>query len=273
MDRPLVRIRLVLAGLLAALPLLGLAETPGAALSPDEIVRKAVERAESPVTRELRPNYLFTRHNVTEELDPAGHVKARREKLWEVSVEAGLPYKKLLQLNGQDLSAADSKKQGEREAADRPKIFSGKEVRRVSEADNYLTPEMAGKYNFSLVDEKPVNGRMAYLLDFEPKSGLPVSKATDRIANLAAGRVWIDTEDFEIARVEIHLKSEVALWGGMIGTLRHCRYTLERMRLPDGVWFDTISHGIAEGRKLLEPFLIRERTESSNFRRVEIVVQ
>jgi hypothetical protein len=273
MHRPSVLFRFVLAGLLAALPLAGLAENASSAPSPDEIVRKAIERAETPAARQLRPDYLFSRHTVTEELDDKGKVKTRREKLFEVSVNAGLFHKKLLQVNGQNLSAAELIKQEERDAADRQKLPDSKPGRKQDEGDTYLTKEMTGKYNFSLVDTTPVNGRMAYLLAFEPKSGLPVRKITDRIANQAAGRVWIDTEDFEIARAEIHLKSEIELWGGMIGTLRHCRYTLERTRLPDGVWFDSLAHGIAEGRKLIEPFLIRMRTESSNFHRAGLVVQ
>jgi hypothetical protein len=110
-----------------------------------------------------------------------------------------------------------------------------------------------------------LRGRKTYVLTFEPKNDLPVKKLADRFLNQIAGTVWIDAEDFEIARAEIHLKSEVTLWGGVIGTLRHCRFTLERTRLPDGVWFNSSSHGIFEGRKLLEPMLIRTHSESTNF--------
>jgi hypothetical protein len=102
---------------------------------------------------------------------------------------------------------------------------------------------------------------------------MAVKKLTDRFVNQMAGTAWIDAEDFEIARAEIHLKAEVALWGGMVGTLRHCRFTLERTRLTDGSWFNSYSHGIFEGRKLLEPMLIRTRSESSNFRQASATAQ
>ena len=273
MHRAFGHIRVVLAGLLAAFPLMGLAATAGSALTPDEIVHRAVQRAESPASHELRPNYSYTKHTVTDDLDATGHIKARKEKLYSVSVEAGLSYLKLLQYNGQNLSAAELKKEDERDAAERQKMLDAKPGHKGDERENFLTAELAAKYNYTLVDEPSINGRLAYQLAFEPKPNLPVKHLTDRFANQMAGRVWIDAEDFEIARAEVHLKSEVTLWGGMVGTLRHCRYTLERTRMADGTWFNSDSHGIFEGRKLIEPMLIRTRSESSNFHRAGAVLQ
>src|SRR5580704_18450634 len=89
-----------LAVLLAALPLGGWASTPQTTLPPDAIVAKAVERAESLRSNAARPAYLYTKHTVTEDLDNKGRVKDRKEKLYEISVEAGFTYPKLLQLNG-----------------------------------------------------------------------------------------------------------------------------------------------------------------------------
>ncbi len=264
---------LAVVALLAVMPVSGRAVTPGLTLSPDEIVAKTVERAEEVRSRESRPGYLYTKHTVTEDLDHKGHVKDRKEKLYEVSVTAGLSYLKLLQLNGQNLSAAELKKQEEHEAAERQKMTDAKPGQKGDQREDFLTPELVAKYRFSLVEQKVINGRNTYVLAFEPKSGLAVKKFTDRFANQMAGTVWIDAEEFEIARAEIHLQGEVSLWGGMVGSLKHCRFTLERTRLPDGIWFNSLSHGIFEGRKLLEPMLVRTRSESSNFHRSGLALQ
>jgi hypothetical protein len=265
--------RLVLAALLVALPLAAAAASQSNALTADEIIQKAVARAESPASRGARPNYSYTKHTVTEDLDNRGRVKDRKEKLYEVSVEAGLSYLKLLQLNGQNLSPAELRKQEDREAAERQKMMDAKPGKKGDERENFLTAELAAKFNYSIADKTLLNGRETYVLTFEPKADLPVHNLTDRFVNQIAGAVWIDAEEFEIAHAEIHLKSEVTLWGGMIGTLRHCRFTLDRTRLPDGVWFNSDSHGIFEGRKLLEPMLIRTHSQSSNFHRVGLAMQ
>ena len=247
------------------------AQTP--ALSADQIIQKTVQRSGSLEVRNARPNYHYTKHTVTEELDLKGHLKDRKEKLYDVLVESGLTYPKLLEFNGQSLSPAELKKQEDRELAERQKITDAKSDKKGDDRENFVTLDLVEKYNFTLIDHKLFNGRMTYLLSFEPKTNLPIHKLTDRFLNEVAGTVWIDAQEFEVARVEAHLKGEVALWGGMIGTLKECAYTLERTRLADGAWFNNFSHGVFEGRKLLEPMVIRTRSESSNFRRVSLALR
>jgi hypothetical protein len=260
---------LALVGLLAAVLVAGStrarAET---ALSADDILRRAVERVESPAISVTRTDYTYTKHTVTDELDAQGHVKGRKEKLYEVLVESGLSYLKLLQVNGQQLSGEQLRKQQEREEAEREKLTDSPAGKRGDNRENFLTAELVERYHFALLDEQPINGRRAYRLAFEPKSGLAVRRLTDRFLNQIAGTVWIDAEEFEIARAKIHLKSEITLWGGMVGTLKRCAFTLERTRMPDGIWFNAFSHGFFEGRKLLEPMLIKTQSESTNFRRL-----
>jgi len=269
--RRLVRAAWLVPGLLAVAGGPVRAETP---LSADAIVQRAVERVKSPGARSLRPNYVYTKHTLTEELNLQGKVKDRTEKYYEVLVESGVSYLKLTRFNGQDLSPAQLKKQEEREQAERKAMTDAKADQRGDERENFLKPELVEKYKFTLVGHKTSNGRDVYELAFEPKSAnLPVHKLTDRFLNNIAGTVWIDAQEFEIAHLELHLKSEVTLWGGMVGTLRQGTYTLERTRLPDGAWFNDSSHGMFEGRKLLEPLLIRSRSDSSNYHRSDVALK
>lgn len=242
------------------------AVTPDDSLNADAIMAKAVQRAEAVRSHAVQPAYLYTKHTVTEDMDMRGRVKDRKEKLYQVSVTSGLSSLKLLQMNGQKLSSAELKKQEDKEAAERQKMTDGKLGQKGGDVrEDFLTADLVAKYRFTLTEEKMLNGRAAYVLNFEPRNGLTVKTFTDRFANQIAGTVWIDKEDFEIARAEVHLLGEVTLWGGMIGALKHCRYTLERARMPDGAWFNSLSHGIFEGRKLMESMMIRTRSESSNF--------
>ncbi len=246
----------------------GRAQTP---LSADDIIQRAVQRAQSPEARAERPPYRYLKHTVTEELDAQGRLKERREKLYEVRVEAGESRLKLVQLNGQPLSAGEQKKQDAQDLAARQKLAAAPPGKKGDERENFLTADLAAKYRFTLLREKPLNGRDTYELAFEPKdSGLPVTRLTDRFLNQVAGTVWIDAREFEIARAEVHLRGEVALWGGMAGTLTQCSYTLERVREPDGSWFNGLSCGFFQGRRLLEPMLIRTRSEATDFQRLDL---
>lgn len=251
----------------------GLAATP-AILSADEIIQKALERSGTSAGHAARPDYRYTKQTVTEELDSKGRLKEHKEKLYEVLVESGLSSLKLLQINGQTLSTAESKKQEQKEAVERQKMTDGKPGQKGDNRENYLTADLVTKYKFTLVGTKQLNGRTAYQLSFEPKSAdLPVHKITDHFLNQVAGTVWVDSQEFEIARLDAHLNAEVALWGGIIGTLRQCNFTMERIRLPDGIWFNSYSHGLFQGRKLLEPMVVRTRSQSTNFRRISLAAK
>ncbi len=239
-----------------------------AALTADQIMRNVIQRSES---RNLLSNsscskYLYTKHTVTEELNSSGRLKDRRERLCdEVHVESGVSNLKLLQINGKTPPPAELKKTEAREAAERQRLMDAKPGAKGDERESVLTAELVNKYRFTLLDIKPLNGRDCYRLKFEPRGNLPVRKLTDRFLNQISGAVWVDAGEFEIARFEIHLNSEITLWGGLIATLKQCNFSLERTRLPDGVWLDSFSHGVFEGRNLLEPLLIRTRSESNNF--------
>ena len=262
--------RIGLAALSLSVAVFGLsASAENNPLSADQIVQKAVQRAEScAANRSSRPDYKYTKRTITEEMDGKGRLKGHKEKLYEVMVESGLSSAKLLQINGENLSSAELKKQQEHDTAERRKMMDTKPGQKGDERENFLTLELVQRYQFTLLGQKQHNGRTSYQISFTPKSGdLPNHKLTDRFLNQVAGVVWIDALEFEVARVEAHLHSEVALWGGIIGTLRQCDYVLERTRLNDGAWFNSFSHGMFEGRKLLEPMTIRTRSQSSDFQR------
>jgi hypothetical protein len=262
---------LVLAGLLLGNLFLGTALRAATSLTADEVIRHAVERAESPNSRSARPDYEYQKHTVTEELDKKGHLKEHKEKLYSVLVEAGLSSAKLVQVNGQSLSPVELKKQEEHDAEERAKIADTKPGKKGENRENFLTGELVDRFKFTLLEQKLINNRLTYVLSFEPKSAdLPIKKLTDRLVNHIAGTVWIDAQEFEIAKADIHLQCEISLWGGIIGTLKRCDFTMLRTRLPDGVWFNSFSHGLFEGRKLLEPMLIKTMSESSGFKRIAL---
>jgi hypothetical protein len=262
---------LVLAGfLLGSLALCG-AVPSQSPLSAEEVMRHAVDRAGSPECGSNRPDYEYRKHTVTEEIDKQGRLKQHKEKLYDVLVQAGLPSSRLLQINGQILPPAALKRQQDHDAAERAKLTDSQPGRKSITTESLLTSDLVAKYKLALLAPETVKDRLTYVISFEPKSSnLPITQLTDRFANHMAGTVWIDAEDFELVKADIHLQGEVELWGGILGTLRRCEFTLLRTRLPDGVWFDSVSHGIFEGRRLLEPLLIKTISESSNFRRLAL---
>ena len=238
-------------------------------LSADDIIARAVERAQSPANHALRPPYRYAKHTVFEELDSQGRLKERRgtgtTSAWNRVYQV-----KLVELNGEPLSATEQQKRDAEDLAQRQKMTDPRPPKNPTNA-KIFSPPICRPLQVTLLHERMLDGRDTYEIAFEPRSAkLPINHLTDRFLNQVAGTVWIDAAEFEIARAEIHLQGEVTLWGGMVGTLTQCSYTLKRVREPDGVWFNGDSHGFFAGRRLLEPMMIRTRSESTGFQKLDL---
>ncbi len=236
--------------------------------SVDELIRKAVSRAQKVEARAGQTAYTYTKLTVTEELDGSGRLKERKEKVYQVFFQSGSTHLKLLTVNGRPPGAAEMRKQSENDNNTR-QIIGSKSGKAAENRDNFLTPEMVARFNFKLIDEQEINGRTAYRIVFEPKRpALPVHRILDRLLDRMSGTIWIDTEEFEMAQAQVHLSSEIDLLGGVIGSLKKLAYTMTRTRVGEGLWFNTFSSGDFEGRKLLDSMRIKTKSQSTNFRRV-----
>ena len=235
-------------------------------LTAQQIVNKTVQHAQAIQNPNRQSDYSYSKFSVTEEFNAKGKLKEKKEKLLEF--QSGFWRLNQLKLNGRALSGAEFRKQEQASQEARQQATDSKSGRHDDNWEKFLTAELVAKYSFTLLGQESINGRSAYVLGFEPASAnLPVNHFIDRLINRLGGKVWIDEEDFEVARAQVALRAEVSLWGGVLGNLKKCNFTVERSRVDDKVWFNTVTNGEFEGRKLLEPTRIRTRSESSNFRK------
>jgi hypothetical protein len=231
----------------------------------ESIIQKAVARAATNPAASDGPGYTYTKINVTEQFDTKGHVKERKERMFQVYFRAGTSYVKLLQVNGHAPAQADVKLQAETQSSVHQ--FFGQPSSGGDTHDAFLTPELAARFDYGLVGKVLFNGRPTYQIGFQPKSPEPpVHHIADRLLNHISGTLWIDAEEYEIARADIQLGAEVDLLGGVIGCLRKLAYTMTRTRVAEGVWLHSFSSGDFEGRKLLEPMRIKMKSECTDFR-------
>jgi hypothetical protein len=260
-----VRSPIVLGSLTLIFALLGQSQARAeSSLTADEVVQKAVSRGQQDQQGAV-PNFTYRKTTLTEQLDGSGKVKERREKLYEISYRDGLSHSTLLEVNGHAPSDTDLKQQSDNEMSVRQITGEKKQVQ-GDNRENFLTADLAARFDFTLLAVTNVNGRAAYEISFQPKNPqLPVHRMVDRLLNQISGTLWIDAEEFEVARADVSLRSEVNLLGGIIGSLKKLSYTLERTRVADGVWFSTLSNGDFQGRKLLDPTHIKTKSQSVHF--------
>jgi len=255
---------------LLAIPVASSAAASGLATLPSatNVLNRVIERA-SHVARDAKDEkYSYAKRTLTQELNSQGEVIQSTEKKYKVLLVLGWPFSRVVQIQGQQLSAAEIRKEDEREQDFNNKL-EGRDLKKMREKkEAWIKPELLARFNFNVVSNATYANRQAWVLEFKPKAGAPENTVQDRIYNRIAGLLWIDEEDAEIARLEAHLNEDLSLgWLGMLGSLKTCDLTLERHRMPEGIWVNANQKLLLVGRKLLSTMRYRATEESSGFQR------
>ena len=245
------------------------AETPGSGL---EIMQKVVQRAKWTEGNNPQADYTFNQLSRREKLDGNGAVKEKDEKLFEVFYIEGLMYRRLVKRNDQPLSAEEVRREQQRERDFRQQVPERKrrKAQGPQQDDVTLNEDLIGRYSYDLVGQETVHGRPSYVVTYQPRSDdLPIRRRIDRLLNKVAGKIWIDAQDYEIVRLEIHLAgNKVTMWGGLLASVRKLEGEFEQMRTDEGVWFPFRIQGYLDARVLVTNYRLTQNEQWSDFRKV-----
>ena len=174
------------------------------------------------------------------EFDGDGAITEQTTVEWERVPIDGAGFRRRLAIDGRPLTEEQRAREAEREAAFRERLRrlrAGDIEPRRNENAIEFNAELVSRYDLTLDGEEALRGRPSYRIAFAPRDGdLPVRKPMDRALNKARGRIWIDREAREVARIEFELIERVRLWWGLIGTIHHFRGSMDRGPVLDGIW-------------------------------------
>jgi hypothetical protein len=244
------------------------AETPGSGL---EIMQQVVQRAKWAEEKNFQADYTYNQLSRREKLNGNGAVKEKEEKLFEVFYIEDLMFRRLVKRNGQPLSAEEVKREQQRERDFRQQVPERKrrKAQGPQQDEVALNEDLIGRYSYDLVGQETINGRSSYVVTYRPRSDdLPLRRRIDRLLNKVAGQVWVDSQDYEIVRLEIHLAGKVTMWGGLLATARKLEGEFEQTRTDEGVWFPLRSQGSLDARVLFTNYRLTQNDRWSDFRKV-----
>ncbi len=208
---------------------------PAAALTANEVINRAVGLAERLREQEHDLRYEFLEEATREQFDSAGRTKEREDVTAKVYPLAGALYREILEKNGKPLSAADREKQRRRREEIQKRRSRGE--KKEDEERVQFNSELVDRYRPELIADQLIEGRPTYTVRFEPKSdSLPIRRRIDYALNRSHGKIFVDKETFQVARVEFELIEPVRLWWGLLGKLRSVNGVIERAPLADGSW-------------------------------------
>jgi hypothetical protein len=263
-------VMLLITGLLSCFPHYGHAAEalPGAS----EVTRRMIARAQAVARAAPGPEYNYEKRALTERLDAAGQVLTSEDKTYLVTLIADVPFNRLVKVKGRELSSEELRREEARAEKFRQNFVSPEATRSAARKAGWVTPELLDRYHFEVMERVTLSNRPTLLLKFKPKKGnLPSESFKDKLLNGMAGRLWIDEADAGTARLIVSLTEPVPVgWLGLLGSLNRCDLSLERQRMPDGVWINTKQTLLIQFRKLTATTRSRVTEETSGFRKVDV---
>lgn len=231
----------------------------------ESIVSNMVARART-VAIQKDPIFAYKQTTVIEELDSDGVVKERKEKLYDVKLVGGMPRAKLLLVNGKELTGKALKDEEEKDRKRAQRFEEKKKAGKDEELEVLISRELIARYTYQIQGREEYNGRMSWVISFRPRSDdLPIDKMQDRVLNKLSGLIWVDCEDYEVARADLRLAERVKLFGGFIGVLDVFDLEMNRAKSPHGAWYNLHGSLHVEGRKLFSPIRFKAQESAAGF--------
>ena len=183
----------------------------------------------------------------------------------------GLPFNRLVKIQGRELNAEELRREQAKEERFQQKFVSADRRKMAVQRAALVTPELLDRYEFAVTERVVLSNRPTLMMTFKPKDQkLPEQKVQDRLLNRIAGTLWVDETDADTARVEARLVEPVSLgFLGWMGSLSRCDLSLERQRMPDGVWVNTRLTLLMHCRRLATPIRFRLTEDCYGFKRVQ----
>ncbi|MBZ5553791.1 MAG: hypothetical protein LAO21_13795 [Acidobacteriia bacterium] len=209
---------------------------------------------------EIVENYTYTEVSREIEVDKKGTLKDKSEEESEVFYVQGKEVKRLIKKNGQDLSAAEQKKEQDRVT---------KEIREIEE--RHKKEEEQEKQGKKKNDENEVTistflkvarfvnprrerfrGQDVVVFDFEPKPGYKSQTRGENLVQKLVGVVWIDEHANQVVRLEARLSDSFKMAGGLLVTiLPGSAFVFEQELVNNEVWLPSYAEVNLSGKFLL----------------------
>ena len=224
-------------------------KNPVAPLTANEIVHRAMEHDLSNWQKET--NYTFVQRIEQRELDSDGRVKSTKSETEEIIFLYGQPYPHLIKRNDQPLSDSEARKvekklndtmekRRQETPGDRQKRLADFD-RRHREEHSFLL-EVPEAYDFRILGEQVVNGRLAYVLLGEPRQTFRPKLNAARVLPKLRPKLWVGKDDYEWLRLEAEVIDTIT-WGGFLLRLHPGSHIeLEQTLVNNEAWLPRHAH-------------------------------
>jgi hypothetical protein len=214
---------------------------------------------------EMRERYSCKMIEVERKLDGKGRVKETETKVYEVTPVGNRPVRRLMSVNGKELSAAEREKEDrrvqkeveeiikrrEREQQKRERALARGEQEEKDE-DRVTILDFLRISEITSVRRETFRGHEVIAFDFEPRKGFKPQNRTETIVSKLAGTIWVDENARQVARLEARLIDSFKLGGGLLASiLPSTAFVFEQDKIGDEVWLPSYGESNISARVML----------------------
>ena len=207
---------------------------------------------------------------------PGELVKLSEVQTFDVTLQAGTPYRQLVLRDDLPLLATEAKKEREslvRSIAERRQETALERAERLSvyerrpDWQRAVWHELPDAFDFRVVGEKVLDGRSLLVIEGVAQPGYNPQSPTARLFRSLKVTFWVDQQDHQIVRVEAEVIDTISMGLFLVRIAKGSRATLERTWVGDGVWLPDRLQVFVTGRLgLLKGLRMEQRVQFSRYR-------
>jgi hypothetical protein len=185
----------------------------------------------------LKDDYLYTRRQEKRELLADGTVKSKsalttRRDPWEDQLVM-----RVIAKDDQALPAEEIQKQEERLRKQVIELRRNPPKPRIEEETWMM--ELPDALDFYKAGLETRGGRVMEMYEFRPRPGYQAKESRARAFEKVKGKVWVDQQDLEVAKLEVIVVDTINIGFGVLGKLeKGTQFELERKKWEIGVWYE-----------------------------------
>jgi hypothetical protein len=190
-------------------------------------------------------DYTYIERDEDHKLDGKGQVKSTEVKTFEVLEIYGEQVQRLIEKDDKPLDAKSAAKEEakiqkvidkRKDESEDARIKREKKEEKEREDNRKFVLEVADAYNFRLAGTEQVGGREAWVIDAEPRPGYEPHMKEAKFLPKFRGRVWIDKEAEQLAKMDVECIDTVSLGWFLARVHKGSRIVFEQTRVNDEVW-------------------------------------
>ena len=237
----------------------------------DTIIQRVRKASQQPPSD---PGHRFLRRVLVRDLKAGGEVQKERSKTYRAFTDGRSQI--LLTVDGRQATDEEVAREAQKNRRRKRRFLNDEsgDHQRSSQSKESLMDRNVGlfhdKFLPQLVGLDEVKGRSAYRIRLIPDREHRLESGTmDRLFNHLSLQVWIDSEDYQVAKLEAELTQSVPILGGLAGAFRGMRVSVTQRRLGPNEWADELLNAFFDARLLWKAFHFGVTSQSEDFRPAE----